>query len=342
LCGREAEEEDGGVCEYDAGGEGVAGQDFQTSINPAQEGGETGQEGVKKPTKLSKLQHVSLAIFEIGKRSWVGNVDEILALPEVLDKYTNHIVCHEREIRTILQSAVDCWARQMSVRYLSWDKAQAMLNEAPATFGVAKFMSRQDSFEIMIWWIRHNFVDARKRVLKLKPWFDRENGKKNTLLMVGPPSCGKTLFADALLRIGLFRGGILNYSKGAQFSFMDCINCRLIAHDECEWPIACPEYTESLKKIWGGGIDSVNVKFKGKQLSAGCPVIATANNPPVKDARMYDAVYKRVWRWDFNHKSDMDSLKDNPNVPAVYGPYHPMAVFDLYNYFNDGVYMMDE
>jgi hypothetical protein len=314
-------------------------QGTQTSINS----GPTDEAVQQVPKKVSKLTLTAMQIFELGKKNWVANVDSIFTLPSVCEQYMHDIIVNEVPIRRYVQSAVEMWSRQCANKaYFNWDSIYHMLSENNASFGVDDFMSRHDSFEILKWWIRNNFVDHVERVLMLKPWFDKKLGKRNTLLMVGPPSCGKTLFADAILRLGLFRGSILNYAKGNGFCFMDTVNCRIIMHDECEWPLQAPEYTETLKKIWGGQVDAVNVKFKTKQMSSGAPVIACANQSPVKDPKLMPAVMKRVWPWNFQSTADMDVLHQIDDVPAVYGPYHPMAIFDLYNYYNNDEYLFDE
>lgn len=323
----------------DQGGEAGAGPDFQEVLEGTQRSTLVPTSTTREQARLDSFEKKILAMFEIAKANWCMSVNDIFALPSVCELYSNFIIRHERKIREQLQSAIDQYCRLCrNPDNFHWHKIQDMLLQHNPKF--PNCMTREDSVYVLKIWLISNFTDHADKMLTLPNWFDKRNGKRNTLLLTGPPSCGKSWFAEAILKIGLFKGGILPYAKGGQFCFQETINSRIIMHEECQWPIQSPEYTEQLKAIWGGQQVDVNVKYLSKQRSSGAPVIACCNFTPCQDPRDQAACDVRTWHWRCT--KNMDELSAYDYRANVYGGLHPLAVFDVYNYYLTGEYMDNE
>lgn len=321
------------------GGETSAGPDFQEVLEGTQKSTLVPASATREQARLDAFEKKVLAIFEIGKANWCMSVNDIFALPSVCELYSNFIIRYERKISEQLQSAIDQYCRLCSnIENFTWDKIRDMMLHYNPKFPGC--MPREESAYILKIWLLSNFPDHVDKMLTLPDWFNKRNGKRNTLLLTGPPSCGKSWFAEAILKIGLFRGGILPYAKGGQFCFQETINSRIIMHEECQWPIGAPEYTETLKAIWGGQVVDVNVKHRAKQKSSGAPVIACCNFTPCQDPRDQGPCDVRTWRWQCT--KNMDELAAYDYRCHVTGGLHPLAVFDVYNYYKNKEYMDNE
>lgn len=319
---------------FDGERDGECASDFQSYLQGTKE--RTPQGGKSKA--VPAVQRTALEILDVAKRNWIGQIDDMFSDSEVIDKHIMTIVTQRKRLEEIMDAANYLQAKRVSdCRIYTWDKIRDTISDS-ATFGYPTMMSRDDSLSILKWLFRRNFPDYVDKILSLKPWFDMKN-KKNTILMLGPPSCGKSWFGTALSKLGCYIGTILNYSKGSSFCFGNTTNCRIIVHDECQWPLVT-EYTEVLKMLYGGQSTPVDVKYKNKQTGGNCPVVAMANCHPCKDPKLIAPMQTRCDEWQFIHS--MDELKFQTDIPHVYGPCHPLAIFDLYDYIESNEYMDSE
>jgi len=110
--------------------------------------------------------------------------------------------------------------------------------------------------------------------------FDRENGKQNSVCLVGPKSCGKTWFLDGFAKLARFVGTPKNFIKGDTFAWSDCVNCRLLRFDECRIPIQAETWIEKFKEITGGQDTQVNRKYEVNAIVEKTPVFMSANSDP--------------------------------------------------------------
>ena len=319
--------------QLDAERDGASASDFETYLQGPQKGS-----APRREKKLPAVQRTALEILDVAKRNWIGQIDDMFSDSEVIDKHIMTIVANRKRLEDIMDAANYLQAKRVSdCRIYTWDKIRNTISDS-ATFGYPVMMSRDDSLAILKWLFRRNFPDYTDKILSLKPWFDMKS-KKNTILMLGPPSCGKSWFGTALSKLGCYIGTILNYSKGSSFCFGNTTNCRVIVHDECQWPLVT-EYTEVLKMLYGGQSTPVDVKYKNKQTGGNCPVVAMANCHPCKDPKLIAPMQTRCDEWHFIYS--MDELKFQTDVPHVTGPCHPLAIFDLYDYIESNEYMDSE
>ena len=103
----------------------------------------------------------------------------------------------------------------------------------------------------------------------------KNNGKTNTLMIIGPANCGKSFFIDCLAAFFINVGYVTNPVKGNQFPYNDCVNRRLLIWNE---PSIAPNEYEQVKCLTGGDILSVNVKFQNYQFLEKTPLIVTSND----------------------------------------------------------------
>lgn len=122
---------------------------------------------------------------------------------------------------------------------------------------------------------------------------ERKVPKKNTIYVVSPPSSGKNFFFDAVVSFYLNVGVIANFSKYNQFPLNDCPNRRVLYWNE-------PNFTESaiftLKKLLGGDLLKVNIKFGGHQTIYKTPVVMLSNVDVLRDNSFLDRVYAYNWK----------------------------------------------
>ena len=134
--------------------------------------------------------------------------------------------------------------------------------------------------------------------------FDKDNGKQNTLVFVGPVSCGKTWFMDGFAKLARFVGHPTNFIRGDRFSWNNCQNSRLLRFDECSIPIDASTWIEKFKEICGGQATEVDTKYGTGYVLEPTPLFVSANqdifsrNPMVRHqfipARMF---YHTLYPW---------------------------------------------
>ena len=61
---------------------------------------------------------------------------------------------------------------------------------------------------------------------------EKTNGKRNTVFIKGPPSCGKSYFTYSLANFYVNYGNVESPQKHSNFPFMDCSRKRILIWDE--------------------------------------------------------------------------------------------------------------
>ena len=263
---------------------------------------------------------------ELASRYWISDFSRLLALADVMLNVSLQqvLMFNMVKISSYMQNAFTL--DYNFVRNSSFSDIRLKMDKNVVAFGEG-YMSRNDSYFLLKGLFLHqrngNHAKAAELVMMFRKWFDRELGKKNTIILVGEPSCGKTLIAKAFMRLACFWGKITEWSKGNQFIFSGCTTGRIILHDECIQPIEDMAYLETLKKIYAGECTPINVKYASGQLSCGAPVIGTCNVYPIRnhDKDLRDAMNERITFLDWFGK---DFLKGR-----VYGEVNPRALFDI-------------
>lgn len=104
-------------------------------------------------------------------------------------------------------------------------------------------------------------------------WLTRQNGKVNTLILIGPSNTGKSVFVRGLCQL-LNAGSIINTSSPF---FAEGICGSVIGL--WEEPLLTSENAEMFKLISEGAACQLPQKFKKPYNHPGCPILITTNHP---------------------------------------------------------------
>lgn len=271
----------------------------------------------------------------IAAKHWIGDFDLLLRIADVqMDEDIQHVlVFHMDAVRKYMQNHFLCDSKK--VQNMKFNDIREALGECPTAFMEEDFMGREQSLLVLKHFFYHQFgQDACTMFVTFRKWFDQDLGKKNTIIMIGPPSCGKTLIANAWTRLGKYFGKITEWTKGAQFCFAGCRSGRIVLHDECIQPIEAVEHLETLKKIYAGEKNvPINVKYADGSTACGAPVIGTANQDPIRNCSVRGA---------FNERVNWLNLTDDPELKDLTtGAINPMALFDMWDYCFDYLFVHD-
>lgn len=116
------------------------------------------------------------------------------------------------------------------------------------------------------------FLDFTHYLYRL---INRNNGKKNTMFIVGPPNSMKTTFIQALASFVLVKGQIQNFNRNNSFPLTDCVDKRILLWDE---PNFDRNDLETIKLLFAGDPCVVSVKYSNNITITKTPVFCTANS----------------------------------------------------------------
>lgn len=146
---------------------------------------------------------------------------------------------------------------------------------------------------------------------------DKRLFKTNSIFVYSPTSGGKNFFFDFVLNFFLIRGQIGNIVRGERFSFMDCVDRRVIMFNEPNVS-ENPSTIDTLKMIFGGDLCPAAVKMKAPAVVRRTPVIILTNNPFLwkNIPEFRDRVIRFVW-------------ESAPFLKDCHGYPHPLYFPDL-------------
>lgn len=178
--------------------------------------------------------------------------------------------------------------------------------------------------------LEHQFQDDEEQIkyflTNLRDWFNKlgwdGNPKMNSILVEGPPNCGKNYFFDMVSSIAYNVGHIGRVcNKTNNFPLQDCFNRRLCIANEMSVEETA---IEDMKKLCEGTAFNIRVKYQGDKIFTKCPVIIITNNyidflhrPEFLGVRTYKMYWTRA-----------DFLKESDKKP------YPMCLFDMYDEYN--------
>lgn len=115
-------------------------------------------------------------------------------------------------------------------------------------------------------------IDPEAFGLSLIQWLQRR-GKRNTIVIEGPPDTGKSTFIRALLS-PIYRVGEITHS--GDFMYTSCVNKDIIQWEE---PCITSDKVEKFKTITEGQATMIQIKHKENTQLRRTPIIITTNNP---------------------------------------------------------------
>lgn len=166
----------------------------------------------------------------------------------------------------------------------------------------------EDSYDIMLAWLQHQRINPLDFVQKVIAVMDRKPMKINSILLVGESNSGKTVcFSQPLRTLARFVGMIGNRGSNSDFVYMECINQRMIAVDEC---VMNPQNLEDFKLLMGGEPLKANVKGKGYETVERTPVILTGNKEPwCLDNTQREPFLNRMYYWNVTKCDELADKK---------------------------------
>lgn len=127
----------------------------------------------------------------------------------------------------------------------------------------------------------HNQIDIEQAVKDVFQWADKEISKKNTIVVKGPPNCGKSLIINSIVT-GMHNVCRANRfdNTGSQFSLQEGATARVWFMDEVHLQ---DKFWSTLLILWAGQPVDTDVKNKGHVDIPRVPVIMAFNDHPINN-----------------------------------------------------------
>lgn len=127
----------------------------------------------------------------------------------------------------------------------------------------------------------HSVENAIEFVDNLITVINKKDPKKNTFVLYGPPSCGKSFTINSLLKLIWNEGNIENTQKnGSEFTFQEAYNTRAALWNECV--LNGNKNIQQSKCVWEGLPTAIQVKHKKGTILTRTPIFVTTNHLPWK------------------------------------------------------------
>lgn len=144
---------------------------------------------------------------------------------------------------------------------------------------------------------------------------DRRAGKVGCVYLWGQPSAGKSLIGEGFARTFFSPGlGCPNTSLRSEFQFNDCAGARMILWEE---PVWTNDNIEDVKKICGGQVHNINVKYKSGVEIQPTPVIVTSNESLNNKCPRgtNSAMQVRTFQFNFTRNLDESDIDVKGKIP---------------------------
>lgn len=226
----------------------------------------------------------------------------------------------------MLQTIFNTWSREL--KHMTISDLLQIYKETQPFFSCTSayisdfYYSTDESLERCNALLEFQFPDIDVRVNFLQQLYlviTRQNGKKNTLCITGPPSSGKTYFVRFVSSFFLSIGQVRNFNRNDSFPLNDCTDKRILIWDE---PNYTRENLETIKMLFSGDNTPANVKYENQVVIEKTPLLITTNTDVFPTS---DDFNKRMvrYRWTQLPSSDEDHKQ-----------LYPMALPELFSFYN--------
>lgn len=286
-------------------------------------------------TKKSKFSRIEQSLRTLLSRYYPLPANHIKHLL-VLDSKNNYL--YDPTIEKYYMNACDLFTH-IHNKYSFYDFYSLYSNASPVFYAndldpFNYYHDMETSVKFVDRLLRHQFEDDEEKIqyflVNLRDWFNRlgwdGNPKMNTLMIEGPPNCGKNYFFDMIAAIAYNVGHIGRVcNKTNNFPFQDCVNRRLCIGNEMSVEDSA---IEDMKKLCEGIAFNIRVKYQGDKIFTKAPVIVITNN--YIDFMHHNAFLGvRVKKFVWNVAS---FLKESDKKP------YPLCLFELYKNYNISLY----
>lgn len=287
---------------------------------------------IPKKTKFARIEQSVRSLLSRYYPLPANHIKHIL----VLDAKNNYL--YDPTIEKYYMNACDLFTH-IHNKYSFFDFYSLYSNSTPVFYAndVDPFNYYHDmetSTKFVDRLLRYQFEDDEEKIqyflVNLRDWFNRlgwdGNSKMNTLMIEGPPNCGKNYFFDMIAAIAYNVGHIGRVcNKTNNFPFQDCVNRRLCIGNEMSVEDSA---IEDMKKLCEGIAFNIRVKYQGDKIFTKAPVIVITNNY-IDFMHQSAFLGVRVKKYIWNVAS---FLKESDKKP------YPLCLFELYKNYNISLY----
>lgn len=194
----------------------------------------------------------------------------------------------------------------------------------------------------------HNGIDKAEAIKDIFQWADKELSKKNTIVVQGPPNCGKSLIINSIVT-GMHNVCRANRfdNTGSQFSLQEGATARVWFMDEVHLQ---DKFWSTLLILWAGQPVDTDVKNRGHVDIPRVPVIMAFNDHPINNLpinmrslakqqlrprlvtkwkaaewpyckNITGQLDPRAWKYLYHEYIDRVDTKTFDSLAGVHGPY---------------------
>lgn len=279
------------------------------------------RESPKGRKRSKKFQEES--IYDYLRQNPVSPLTNIVRTPKWLaDPNFRFIRLDDKHLQRAIQVLNDEMCTYTTLDFIELYRNTQPLFDAAHGDLQSFYMTVEDSFNAMLELLNFQFDEDYQEISNfvnnLYSLVEKTVPKKNCLEVVSNPSAGKNFFFDAVLSFYINRGTIRNFNRYSNFPLQDTVGRRILVWNE---PNCESSAFDTVKKIFGGDVDSVAVKYSPDQTISRTPVIVLSNNEVFPDD---DAFNHRMWRYKW---------KTCPQLKRFDKKVHPMALINLFDKF---------
>lgn len=302
----------------------------------------------------SDLFQAAKEVAQLGWLLWTTSVPALLRHREITSKYSDILIMNKDALEKQATNAIALtfeqvkdWNFKNFKEELNNRGRKLTFNGDPIeiTWGTPlslKIMTIQDSADVIIRMLEHNAKhlnylekSGKRLFIDFIAWFDRQRGKKNTQLLVGPSNSCKTWFSKAWLRLAVYVGKISNPTRGETAPFSGAMESRIMFWDEADLGLD-QSFSDICKMILGGQEVNVNIKYKNRQDLPPAPMLMCANRNPMRFTNKAD-VEAIQSRWHHLEWSCPAETRD-----LIYGECDPLALFVVHDWACGDLEIVDQ
>lgn len=160
-------------------------------------------------------------------------------------------------------------------RLMKWEQIMGTINMDSLEMMNGKYLHENESVGWIKEWLVFNSIDIKRFVTNVKAVIDREQIKKNSIQLHGPPNSFKTVIATSIVDSCVYKF-INNQLNGrtSQFGLQECVNKRVAFLDEVS---VDQQWQEKFLLLLGGFPCETDKKFESLQTIPRTPVILCFN-----------------------------------------------------------------
>lgn len=149
-------------------------------------------------------------------------------------------------------------------------------------------------FDLLHFQFNGSFDDVKNFLNENYNVFERQSGKKNAMIVIGPASSGKNFWFDGVADFSLNPGKMENPCRSNQFAFSACHNRRCIKWDECYYD---RYFDNDVLNLLQGKTFLANIKYRNPEPVHRTPIFIMSNvDPFTSEQRFKDRLHRYEWR----------------------------------------------